>query len=35
MIEQPDADTLVIVMTNISAKGEEAKAVETRYKRKP
>lgn len=33
-IEQPDADTLVIVMTNISPNGEEAKAVETRYARK-
>lgn len=33
-IEQPDADTLVIVMTNITPQGEEAKAVETRYTRK-
>lgn len=33
-IEQPDADTLVITMTNISPQGEEAKAVETRYTRK-
>lgn len=33
-IEQPDPDTLVIVMTNITPQGEEAKAVETRYLRK-
>lgn len=33
-IEQPDDDTLVITMTNISPQGEEAKAVETRYTRK-
>lgn len=33
-IEQPDADTLVIVMTNIAPQGEEAKAVETYYRRK-
>ena len=33
-IEQTDADTLVIVMTNIMPQGEEVKPVETRYKRK-
>jgi Protein of unknown function (DUF1579) len=32
-IEQPDDDTLVIVMTNIAPDGEEAKAVEVRYAR--
>ncbi|HEY0506417.1 MAG TPA: DUF1579 domain-containing protein [Lysobacter sp.] len=32
-IEQPDRDTLVITMTNISPQGESAKAVEVRYHR--
>lgn len=32
-IEQPDDDRLVIVMTNISPAGEEAKAVEVDYRR--
>lgn len=32
-IEQPDADTLVITMFNITPQGEEARAVETRYRR--
>lgn len=32
-IEQPDDDRLVIVMTNISPDGEEAKAVEVEYTR--
>ncbi len=32
-IEQPDDDRLVIVMTNISPDGEEAKAVEVDYAR--
>ncbi len=32
-IEQPDDDRLVIVMTNISPEGEEAKAVEVEYTR--
>jgi Protein of unknown function (DUF1579) len=32
-IEQPDEDHLVIVMTNITPQGEEAKAVEVRYVR--
>ncbi|TWI03527.1 uncharacterized protein DUF1579 [Luteimonas cucumeris] len=34
LIEQPDADTLVIVMNNITPQGDEMKAVETRYARK-
>ncbi len=34
-IEQPDDDHLVITMTNISPEGEEAKAVEVEYTRKP
>ncbi len=33
-IEQPDDDHLVIVMTNISPEGEEAKAVEVEYTRR-
>ena len=33
-IEQPDDDRLVIVMTNISPDGEEAKAVEVEYTRR-
>ena len=33
-IEQPDDDHLVIVMTNISPDGEEAKAVEVEYTRR-
>ena len=32
-IDQPDIDTLVITMFNISPQGEEARAVETRYRR--
>lgn len=32
-IDQPDDDRLVIVMTNISPAGEEAKAVEVDYRR--
>jgi len=32
-IEQPDTDTLVITMFNITPQGEDAKAVETRYRR--
>lgn len=32
-LEQPDPDTLIITMTNISPTGEETKAVETRYRR--
>ncbi|MFC3549690.1 DUF1579 domain-containing protein [Lysobacter cavernae] len=32
-IEQPDADHLVITMTNITPQGEAAKAVEVRYAR--
>ncbi|KAF1721777.1 DUF1579 domain-containing protein [Pseudoxanthomonas wuyuanensis] len=32
-LEQPDDDTLVITMFNITPAGEEAKAVETRYRR--
>ncbi len=32
-IEQPDADTLLITMFNIEPQGEEARAVETRYRR--
>lgn len=32
-IDQPDDDTLVITMFNIEPQGEEAKAVETRYRR--
>ena len=32
-IEQPDADQLIITMTNISPQGEAAKAVEVRYQR--
>jgi len=32
-IEQPEDDRLVIVMTNISPSGEEAKAVEVEYRR--
>lgn len=34
-IEQPYDDHLVITMTNISPDGEEAKAVEVQYTRKP
>jgi hypothetical protein len=34
-IEQPDDDHLVITMTNISPEGEEAKAVEVEYARRP
>lgn len=34
-LEQPDADTLVITMTNITPEGEAVKAVETRYARRP
>lgn len=33
-IEQPEDDRLVIVMTNISPEGEEAKAVEVEYTRR-
>lgn len=32
-IEQPDADQLIITMTNISPQGEAARAVEVRYRR--
>lgn len=32
-LEQPDPDTLLITMFNISPQGEEARAVETRYAR--
>ncbi|MGH8758198.1 MAG: DUF1579 domain-containing protein [Burkholderiales bacterium] len=32
-IDQPDADTLLITMFNITPQGDEAKAVETRYRR--
>jgi len=32
-LEQPDADTLVITMFNITPNGDEAKAVEIRYAR--
>lgn len=34
-IQQPDDDTLVIAMTNITPDGQECPAVETRYRRAP
>lgn len=34
-LEQPDADTLIITMTNITPDGVAVKAVETRYARRP
>ena len=32
-VDQPDADSLVITMFNITPQGEESRAVETRYRR--